>query len=68
MTISWVKMTMFKSMHEIGDNTKSSMLIDFLGRIHKLAKETHYISDAKMYNGQVDKLSHKSKICMNIYK
>ena len=55
-------------MLEIGENTKSNLPMDLLGRMHKLAKETHGISDFRMCNGQVIKFPHKSAIGMNIFK
>ena len=55
-------------MLEIGENTKSSLPIDLLGQMHKLAKETHRIGDIRMCNSQVNKLPHKSAIGMNICK
>ena len=57
---------MSRSMLEIGENMKSSLLIDLLRRMHKLAKETHHISDVKTCNNQVNKLTHQSTIGMNI--
>ena len=53
-------------MLEIDENTKSSLPMDLLGHIHKLAKETHNISDDKACNGQVNKLPHELTIGMNI--
>ena len=55
-------------MFKIGENTKSSLPMDLLGRMHKLAKETHNISDVRTCNSQVNKLPHKSAIGMNIAK
>ena len=55
-------------MLEIGENTKSNLPMDLLGRMHRLAKETHCISDVRTCNGQVNKLPHKSAIGMNICK
>ena len=42
---------MFRSMLEIGKNTKASLPMDLLGCMHKLAKETHSISDVRTCNG-----------------
>ena len=53
-------------MFEIGDNTKSRLSIDLVRHMHKLAKETHRISDVRTCNSQVNKLPHKSAIDMNI--
>ena len=53
---------MLKCMLEVGKNKKSSMLVDILGHMHKLAKETHGISDVRMFNDQVDNFTHKSII------
>ena len=53
---------MLKCMLEVGKNKKSSMLVDILGHMHNLAKETHGISDVRMFNDQVDKFTHKSLI------
>ena len=36
--------------------------------VHKLAKETHNISDVRMCNSQVNKPPHKLVIGMNIYR
>ena len=55
-------------MLEIGENTKSSLPMDLLRCMHKLAKETHRISDVRMCNSQVNKLSHKLVIGMNFGK
>ena len=59
--MSWI-------MLEIGKNMKSSLPMDLLGRMQKLAKETHSISDVRMSNSQVNKLPHKLVIGMNIFK
>ena len=59
---------MFTNMLEIGENTTSSLPMDLLGCMHKLAKETSGISNVMTCNGQVNKLPHKSAISMNIYK
>ena len=59
---------MSSSMFEIGENTKSSLPMDLLGHMHKLAKETHCISDVKTCNSQVNKLPHNLAIDINIGK
>ena len=68
MTVLYVKKTTFRSTLEIGENTKSSLSIYLLRHMHKLAKETHRISDVRMCNSQVNKLPHRSMIGMNISK
>ena len=68
MTVLYVEKTTSRSMLEIGENTKSSLPMDLLGCMHKLAKETHRISEVRTCNNQVNKLPHKSAIGMNIDK
>ena len=52
MTVSQVEKTTCKSMLKICENTKSSLPMGFLRHMHKLAKETHDISDVRTCNGQ----------------
>ena len=52
MIVSSAEKNMFRSMLEIGKNKKTSLPMDLLGCIHKLAKETHGISDVRTCNGQ----------------
>ena len=59
---------MSRNMLEIGENTKSNLPIDLMRCMHKLAKETHSISDGRTWNSQVNKLSHKLAIDTNIDK
>ena len=59
---------MFRSMLDIGKNMKSSLPMDLLWCLHKLAKEIHNISDVRTCNGHVTKLPYKLVIGMNIYK
>ena len=59
---------MSKIMIEIGENMKSSLLMDLLRHIHQMAKQPHHISDFRTCNGQVNKLPHKSAIGMNSCK
>ena len=63
-----VEKTTSKSMIEVGKNTKNCLPMDLLGRMHKLPKETHRISDVRTCNSQVNKLPHKSAIGVNIGK
>ena len=52
MTVSLVEKTTSKTMLKIGENKESSLPMDLLRHMHKLAKETHGISDVKTCNGQ----------------
>ena len=45
-------------MLEIDENTKSNLLMDLVGHMHKQAKETYHISDVRTCNSQVNKLPH----------
>ena len=55
-------------MLEIRKNMENNLPMDLMGCMHKYAKETHSISDVKIYNGQVNKFPHKLVLGMNIYK
>ena len=55
-------------MLETCENTKCRLPIDLVRRMHKLAKETHHISDVKTCDSQVNKIPHKLAIGMNIDK
>ena len=44
---------MSRSMLEIVENTKSSLLMDLLWCMHKLAKETYSTSDVKTYGRRI---------------
>ena len=52
MTMLYVEKTILRSMLEIDENRKSSLPMGPLGLMHKLAKETHHISDVKTCNSQ----------------
>ena len=53
---------------EICKNMKRNLLIDLIGCMHKLVKETQHISDDKMCHSEVNKSPHKLVIGVNISK
>ena len=53
-------------MFEIGESTKSSLPMDLLVCMHKVAKETYNISGVGTCNDQVNKFPQKLVIGMNI--
>ena len=68
MVVLYLEKTTSRSMLEIGKNTKSSLPVDLVRCMNKLAKETHRISDVSTCTSQVSKLPHKLPIGLNIDK